>query len=217
MDFLSTTLKSVDESSGTWTAVASAASVDRDGERVLPRALTWRTPTVPVHAGHNFKVESLVGRATPRYDPSGALLVDGKFGTSDLAQATRRAVLDGSLDSMSIAFIDAKRSQGKDGIPEITAGELISCDWVTIPSNADARVLAARDYGGSPSVTEARRMVMRTLMELAELDIAEARRGLDRIDSYKKARRAERYTLADFPRVLADAEAFLANLKKEQR
>lgn len=207
MDFLHTELKSVDEGSGTWVAVASAASVDRDGERVLPRSLTWRTPTVPVHAGHNFRIESLVGRATPRYDQSGALLVDGKFGTSPLAQATRQAVLDGSLDSMSIVFIGAKKAQGKDGIMEITAGELVSCDWVTIPSNADARVLAARGFGAGPTPGEAQRIVMRTLVELAELDLAEARRLDDASTRTKAARDAD-------PRaVLAEAQALLRTLE----
>jgi hypothetical protein len=206
MDFLRAELKSVDEKSGTWTAVASAAVVDRDNERVMPRCLSWRTPTVPVHIDHDLSIKSLVGRCRPYYDHTGTLLVDGKWGTSELAQSTRQAVMDGSLDAMSIVFIDAVRAKGDDGIMEIQGGELIATDWVTIPSCTASRVLAARGYSGGLSVADARRYAMRTLVELAELDLAEARAA---------STRAERPPdPADFPAALAQAKQFLADLER---
>lgn len=178
-DFLHAELKAVD-SKGSWTAVANAAVIDRDGERILPRALSWRTSTIPVHAGHNFKVESLVGRAKPYYDAKGTLMVDGRFGGSPLAQATRQAVLDGTLTDMSIVFLGATKAKGRDGATEITSGELVACDFVTIPSNPDARVLAARGFGGDGmTVAEARAFLQATILDIAALELADAERFLD--------------------------------------
>jgi hypothetical protein len=208
MDFLRAELKSVDEKSGTWTAVASAAVVDRDNERVMPRCLSWRTPTVPVHIDHDLSIKSLVGRCKPYYDHTGTLLVDGKWGTSELAQSTRRAVMDGSLDAMSIVFIDAVRAKGGDGIMEIQGGELIATDWVTIPSCTASRVLAARGYGGL-TVADARRYAMRALVELVELDLAEARAVADRGGPYKSAAPTNP---GDVRSVLAEAKQLLADL-----
>lgn len=211
MDFLRAELKSVDESSGTWTAVASAAVIDRDHERVMPRSMTWRTPTIPCHVDHDLSIKSLVGRCTPYYDKTGALLVDGKWGTSLLAQSTRQAVMDGSLDSMSIVFIDAVRAKGPDGIMEIQSGELIATDWVTIPSCTASRVLAARGYGNSLTVGDARRIARQAMLDLARLDLDLARRGLDRIDGAKSIRTGQ-VTPAEVRSALADAKQFLAAL-----
>lgn len=205
MDFLRTTLKSVDDN-GTWTSVASSPSIDRDGERVLPRSLTWRTPTIPVHCGHAFKVEQLVGRAKPYYDQNGFLLVDGKFNSTDLAQTTRRAVLDGSLDSMSVVMVDVKRAEGKDGVTEITGGELVACDWVTIPSNVEARVLAARAW--NPTVAEARAMAHQAMLDLARLDLDEAGAVLRRLD------KAAGVSPAEFRSALGDAQQLLRDLER---
>lgn len=216
MDFLRAELKSVDDTRGTWTAIASAAVIDRDNERVVARSLSWRTPTIPVHIDHDLSIKSLVGRCTPYYDHAGTLLVDGKWGTSELAQATRRAVNDGSLDAMSIVFIDAVRAKGADGIMEIQGGELIATDWVTIPSCTASRVLASRGYGPNPTtVADARRIARQAMRDLVELDLAEARRNLDRIDSYKAARAEP--DPANIRDALADAKAFLADLSRKDR
>lgn len=176
--YLPAEVKAID-SKGSWTAVANSPVIDRDGERILPKALHWRTPSIPVHAGHSFKVESLVGRCSPYYDASGTLLVDGTFGGSALAQATRAQVLDGTLDSMSIVFTGANKRTGSDGTTEITSGELVACDFVTIPSNPDAVVLAARGLAPVMTVTEAREIVRDTTLWLARLELADTARYLD--------------------------------------
>lgn len=174
MNWLATELKSADR--GGWTAVAnSPAVVDRDGERILPHAFTWKTATIPVHANHRLDVTALVGRGKPWYDATGTLMIDGTWGSSELAQQTRRAVLDGVLDSMSVVFIDSERRTGDDGVTEITSGELIACDWVSVPSNHGAVVLSARGYQPG-SVAEARRYALEARKILAELDAAEQRR-----------------------------------------
>lgn len=176
-EYLHAEVKAVD-SKGSWTAVANVPVLDRDGERILPGALTWRTSSVPVHAGHNFKVESLVGRAKPYYDARGTLMVDGTFGTSALAQATREAVLDGTLTDMSIVFVGATKTKAADGATEITSGELVACDFVTIASNPDARVLAARGVTGGMTVAEAKAFVQQALRDLVALEIKDAERVL---------------------------------------
>lgn len=212
MNYLHAEVKAVD-STGSWTAVASSNNVDRDGERVVAGGLRWRTESIPVHCGHNFKVESLVGRAKPYYESNGMLLVDGKFNTTSLAQQTRQAVLDGSLSDMSIVFIDAQRRKGEDGVPEVTSAELVAVDWVTIPSNVDARVLAARAYGsGSPTVAEAQQMARQVMLDLAKLDLDQARAGIDRLDA-TKGRRPEAVTPADLRAAIRDTEKFLDDLR----
>lgn len=176
--YLSAEVKAVD-AKGSWTAIANAPSIDRDGERILPGALIWRTPSIPVHAGHNFKVESLVGRCSPRYDSNGVLMVDGTFGSTELAQRTREQVVDGTLTDMSIVFMSPTKRKAKDGVTEVTSGELVACDFVTIASNVDARVLAARGHELGITVAEARELANKTLMDLAMLELDDAQRVLD--------------------------------------
>jgi len=129
--------------SGSWSAVASAPTVDRDGEVVAAYAMLPLPPSVPVHEGHDFT--KVVGRAVPRYDSKGRLLVEGKFSSVPEAQRVRTMVVEGVLDSMSIAFHNTVR-ENRDGVPTIVSAELIACDFVSVPSNREARVLAVRGY-----------------------------------------------------------------------
>lgn len=197
-------VKAVD-STGSWTAVASSPAVDRDTERIVARALHWKTEKLPTHAGHNFKIESLVGRVRPYYDPGGLLLVDGKWGSSDLAQHTRRLVMDGVLDSMSIVFTGAQKSRSeKDGVTEITAGELVAVDWVSIPSNHEARVLAARAWQDRDGLLhEARLAAIQAQMDLARLTLA---------DTAHQTREAVTVDPAGLRKELAELQAFLTAL-----
>lgn len=185
-EFLGAEVKDIDPN-GTWTAVASAPVLDRDNERILPGALLWRSPSIPVHAGHSFKVESLIGRCSPRYDAKGVLWVDGRFGSSTLAQATRAQVVDGTLNTMSIVFTNAAKRQSKDGThTEVVSGELVACDFVTIPSNPDALVLSARGNGHGMTVAEARRLADKALRDLVKLDLQEAARILERPPAFNR-------------------------------
>jgi hypothetical protein len=127
---------------GGWTAVASAPTLDRDGEVIAAGALWWSSVDLPVHLNHELRVESLVGRAVPRYQ-GGKLIIDGVFAGTELAASTRQLVLDGVLTTMSVVFIDSQR-RNVEGVPTITRAELVAVDFVSIPSNRDAVVLSVR-------------------------------------------------------------------------
>lgn len=162
---------------GTWTAIGSAPTEDRDGEVVDAFAFANHPKglpeSIPVHDGHRFEgSKTLVGRARPHYDRNGVLLLEGAFAPTDAGQEVRGLVRDGFLDSMSVVFIDPERYT-KDGTPHIKAAELLACDFVSIPSNRDARVLTVRSYGPD----EFRRYISsvladaeRTLVDLAVAD-----------------------------------------------
>ncbi len=127
---------------GGWTAVASAPTLDRDGEVIAAGAFEPLPATVPVHLNHELRVEALVGRAVPRYQ-GGKLIIDGVFAGTELAASTRQLVLDGTLTTMSVVFIGSQRKT-IDQVPTITRAELVAVDFVSIPSNRDAVVLSAR-------------------------------------------------------------------------
>ena len=138
------TVKNVETTSGGWTAVASTASVDRDGEIVERYAFNPLPSTVPVHMDHTFKAADVVGKATPYYDNLGVLHVDGTFAQTKAAQDVRRLIQDGFINSMSVAFLTKERSVQRDGTPVVEKAELLAVDFVSVPANADARVLEVR-------------------------------------------------------------------------
>lgn len=131
---------------GTFTAVASTASKDRDGEVIDAGAFNPLPATVPVHMGHpttpGAGASTLIGRARPFYQ-GGQLMIEGWFATTDAAQVARALVAEGILDAVSVMFIGARR-ESRQGVVHITDGELISVDLVSIPSNRDALVVSAR-------------------------------------------------------------------------
>jgi phage head maturation protease len=154
---------------GGWTAVASAPTLDRDGEVIAAGALWWSSASVPVHLNHDLRVEALVGRARPRYQ-GGKLIIDGVFAGTELAASTRQLVLDGVLDSMSVVFHDAERKL-VDQVPTITKGELVAVDFVSVPSNRDAVVLSVRSLQNR-TPGQARLMAFKAGITALEADLA---------------------------------------------
>lgn len=181
---------------GTWTAVASAPTLDRDGEVVDPFAFAPLPASVPVHDGHRF--DRVVGRAVPRYDAQGTLYVDGRFSSIPEAQRTRTLVLEGVLDSMSVAFHNPVRTN-VEGTPHITKGELLAVDFVSVPSNRDARVVAVRALGLPSSAAAWKARIAAMEAELALLDL-------------HHAKRSRPPSLARLYAQLAEAQAFLSSL-----
>jgi len=133
-------LKAVsDAGPGSWSAVASTPSVDRDDEVLEPGCFDPLPAQVPVHATHSGPI---IGSGRPYY-VGNALHIDGKFASTPEAQAVRTLVTEGHLQTMSVAFMPLK-DQRKAGRRHVTKGELLAVDWASIPSNRDALVLAAK-------------------------------------------------------------------------
>lgn len=127
---------------GTFEAVLSAASVDRDGEVVDAHAFEPLPESIVIHTDHVFSVANAVARAVPSYE-NGTLVVRGRFSSDPVAQSVRKKVQEGIITTMSAGFMGADRDV-KDGVPHITKGELLEGSFVTVPSNRDALVLSAK-------------------------------------------------------------------------
>lgn len=195
-------VKSVDDSgAGGWTAVASAPTLDRDGEIIDPGALRWPGERVPVHDSH---FGELIGSARPYYRDQ-SLWVDGAFASTPRAQEVRTLVVEGHLTSMSVVFFDSKKRKDDDGVTHVIDGELLAVDWAPIPSNREAQVLVARAYaarrGGGAS---ARLVVAHTLASVAAME-------LELLDA--KPKPAQKSPRA----VLAEADRLLRSLRGDHR
>lgn len=128
---------------GEFLAIASTEGVDRDGEVIQFGAFNPLPPSIPVFANHDPAFP--VGRAVPFYD--GRLLkVRGAYASTPRAQELRTLVAEGVVDSMSVGFVNSKRSTVR-GQKTVTKGELIEVSFTAIPVNAEARVLAAKAAG----------------------------------------------------------------------
>ena len=202
------TIKSVsDTGPGTFEAVASAPTLDRDAEIVAKGAFNPLPRQVPIHVDHRYSAEALVGSARPYYAGDN-LMVSGNFASTPRAQEVRQLVMDGHLTHMSVGFHDTVRSKNSDGVPVITRAELLEVSFVTVSSNRDALVLAAKGRSADDlTVAEARRFVKQALLELALLDCEDAERVLERTK-----KRPNRPILSGRPgRAGADVAAFLAD------
>ena len=81
---------------GGFVAVASTASVDRDGEVILPGAFNPLPASLPVHINHTANVRDLVARARPYYE-GGRLMIEARFASTSAAQDARTLVTEGIL------------------------------------------------------------------------------------------------------------------------
>lgn len=201
-------VKDINADTGEFVATASAPTVDRDGEVIDAGALTWKTPTVPIHVNHSFRVEDLVGRGRPYYDGS-VLRIEGKFAGTPRAQEVRQLVLEGILDSVSVGFMQPKRRRGKDGVDHITSAELLEVSFVSVPSNRESQLVSARNYRDrtmSAAGTAAWVSAMKTLTE-AEIAL---------LDTSPEVRRADRASDKHAQQVLRDAEQLLRRLNRRR-
>lgn len=204
MRYLTLEVKGVSDA-GTFEAVASAPTVDRDGERILSRAFDPLPESVPVHAFHDFRRP--VGRAVPQYRGS-QLWVTGTFSSTPAGQEMRQLVREGTVAHVSVGFMDASRSN-VDGTPTITKAELLEVSLVSVPSNREAAIVSIRALGRRGSLgQQASRTANKALVAMAELDLEEARRISRRSPPTTRRRAASAVT---------QAEALLADLSRSRR
>jgi HK97 family phage prohead protease len=140
-------IKSADteDPAGAFVAVLSAPTLDRDGEIIDAGAFEPLPEHIPIDVDHGMDTRSTVGSGRPYYDGD-LLMFEGRFASTPLGQETRTLVTEGHVRKMSVAFMGAKRSEDDDGITHITKGELLNAAVVSIPSNRDADILAAKAF-----------------------------------------------------------------------
>lgn len=159
---------------GGFVAVASTASVDRDGEVLAAGAFDPLPASIPVHLDHVTTASNVVARARPYYE-GGRLMIEARFGSDPAAQEARRKVAEGMIDSVSIVFLGEQWENVK-GVKTLRKGELLACDLVSVPSQRDARILAAR----SLAFEAVNDLHADALLALARAELAEAKSVLAR-------------------------------------
>lgn len=132
-----------DDPNGTFEAVLSAPTKDRDGEVIDARAFEPLPERITIDIDHGMAVESVVGSGVPFYDGD-LLKLKGSFSSVPLAQETRAKVMEGHISKMSVAFMNAQRAEDEDGITHIIKAELLNAAIVAIPSNREASILVAK-------------------------------------------------------------------------
>lgn len=143
------TVKSLegDDPNGSFEAVLSAPTLDRDGEVIDTRAFEPLPDRIPIDIDHGMTVSTTVGSGTPYYDGD-VLKIKGTFSSIPRAQELRTLVVEGHVARMSVTFMDAERAT-KDGVPHITRAELLNAAFVPIPSNREAAVLVAKAFAAT--------------------------------------------------------------------
>ncbi|TGD90566.1 hypothetical protein BayCH28_01510 [Mycolicibacterium sp. CH28] len=122
---------------GTFEAILSTASVDRDGES-LPQN-RWRLPaSIPVTVDHTGSVADVVASGEPFLAADGSLRIRGRFANTDKGQLVRELVVGGFVTSLSVEFL--RRDDGN---------ELTGASFVLLPANPDAVVTSAKAFSAA--------------------------------------------------------------------
>lgn len=138
-------IKAVSEDErGTFEAILSAPTVDRDGEVIDALAFDPLPDHLPIDIDHGMSVRSTVASGEPFYEGD-ILKFRGSFASTALGQEVRTLVLEGHVRKMSVAFMGAVREvDDRDGRMHIRSAELLNAAIVAIPSNREASILAAK-------------------------------------------------------------------------
>ena len=127
---------------GTFEAILSAPTKDRDGETLLPTE--WKQPLpdhITVDMDHEMTVAGTIGSAKPWIDEKGNLRISGRFASTAKAQEVRTLMQEGHINRTSVAFMSEKTH--KDGVSSVTR-EVLNAAVVAIPANREAVVLSAK-------------------------------------------------------------------------
>lgn len=128
---------------GEFEVILSAETVDRDGEIIDAKAFEPLPESIPFHAFHDF--HDPIGRGVPFYDGD-VLKARGVFASTPRAQEIRTLVTEGVIGHTSVGFMAAVRKDADEDAPHVTSGELLEGSFVSVPSNREAAVLAAKEF-----------------------------------------------------------------------
>jgi HK97 family phage prohead protease len=151
---------------GSFTAVVSTGSLDRQGERIIRGAFTrslrrWMASgkMIPILADHEGRVASVVGHIDPRLtaETTEGLSATGVLDLStELGKRVYELVKSGSL-SWSIGFrVPRGGRRQRDDHVELTAVDLAEISVVPVPANADTRTVSVKSMIGGFYAGEAR-------------------------------------------------------------
>ena len=133
-----------DDPAGTFEAILSAPTLDRDGEVIDARAFEPLPDHITIDIDHGMSTAATVGSGTPYYDGD-VLKFSGTFSSIPRAQEVRTLVTEGHIRKMSVAFMNAARQvDDEDGKVHIRRAELLNAAIVPIPSNREASILSTK-------------------------------------------------------------------------
>ena len=126
---------------GGFEAILSAPTLDRDGDVFATNE--WKTPLpdkITVDVDHEMSVAGTIGSANPYIADDGTLRIRATFASTVKAQEVRTLIQEGHIDSVSVACMTDKALK-KAGEP---CRELLNAGVVSVPSNREAKILAAK-------------------------------------------------------------------------
>ena len=138
-------LKAAGDGSGSFEAVLSAPTLDRDGEIIDAYAFEPLPDHIMIDVDHAMSVEKTVASGRPFYDDDGILRFEGTFASTSLAQDVRTLVNEGHIRTLSVAFMNGLYEEDRDdGRMHVRKGELLNAGIVGIPSNRQAVITASK-------------------------------------------------------------------------
>jgi HK97 family phage prohead protease len=164
-------VKSLDDDGdpfGSFEAILSAPTLDRDGEVIDAKAFEPLPDHIAIDVDHGMTVATTVASGAPFYDGD-VLKIKGTYSSIPRAQELRTLVREGHIRKMSVTFMGAQRDE-QDGVPHITKAELLNAAFVPIPSNREAAVLVAKAF----APTEGEKASEDELVALIDSRIAKA-------------------------------------------
>lgn len=139
---------------GQFTAIASAYSVDRTNERVMPGAFAktiamWQASgkALPLAWDHSREAQDIIGSIDPATmrETDAGLYVEGQLDIEDseLAREAWRSVKANRI-GLSFGYLVEDERIAEDGVKELTAVDLFEITLTSTPANPDAKVLSAK-------------------------------------------------------------------------
>jgi hypothetical protein len=129
------------DAGGSFDAILSTPSVDRDGESLASHS--WKQPLparISITTDHTGSVADVVASGEPYLAADGSLRLKGKFAATEKGQQIRQLVVGGDIDSLSVELLRRKDANGQP------VNELVGASFVLLPANTDAVVLSAKSF-----------------------------------------------------------------------
>jgi HK97 family phage prohead protease len=131
---------------GSFAAILSVPTVDRDGEVIDANAFNPLPERITIDVDHAMTVEKTIGSGRPYYDGE-ILRFEGTYASHPLAQMVRGLVDEGHINTMSVAYRAARYEVDEnDGRPHLRSAELLNAGIVGIPSNREALITASKAF-----------------------------------------------------------------------
>ncbi|MEN1705330.1 MAG: HK97 family phage prohead protease [Planctomycetota bacterium] len=180
-------VKGIDRERRSVDAVMSTPALDRYGERVEPSAFDLKNFLAAPRLLFNHDPDRPIGRFENVRATNDGLFGSAIFDTSPKAQELFSQVVEGSLNSFSVAWLtrawEVREEKAADGstrrVRVFTDVELLECSLVTIPANPEALIRRAfgasggsqqRSTGGDTATAELLSAIQRIERRLDALD-----------------------------------------------